>query len=157
MNRRIYQGVAAFALASVLVGPAVLKAASKQISGTGVQVASCNALTSDFTIDMSGDLDGCWYTSILDSTLEPSGVYHETGTESFVGCLREGSRVVGCGTFHTVYHFNAKYTPDFAEIHGRCEHKIVSGTGVFSGGGRIDMKDDVVNAIFDYRGHIVLP
>ncbi len=43
------------------------------------------------------------------------------------------------------------------EIHGRCEHRIVGGTGDFAGKkGVILFKDDVVNLKFDYRGHISL-
>ena len=62
-----------------------------------------------------------------------------------------------CGTFETTYTFTAKYVDDtFAEeIHGRCQHPIVGGTGDFAGKkGVILFKDDVVNLKFDYRGHI---
>ena len=64
-----------------------------------------------------------------------------------------------CGTFETTYTFTAKYVDDtFAqEIHGRCHHPIVAGTGDFAGiKGVIDFKDDVVNLKFDYKGHISL-
>ena len=46
-----------------------------------------------------------------------------------------------------------------AEIRGRCEHPFVvgSGTGGFKGAtGRVDMKDDVVNGVALFRGHIKL-
>jgi hypothetical protein len=79
----------------------------------------------------------------------------EQGTELFVGCLNG----TACGTFETTYTFTAKYTDDtFAEeIHGRCEHSIVGGTGDFAGAkGVITFKDDVVNLKFDYRGQIQL-
>ena len=43
------------------------------------------------------------------------------------------------------------------EIHGRCEHRIVGGTGDFATAkGVILFKDDVVNLKFDYRGPISL-
>jgi hypothetical protein len=43
------------------------------------------------------------------------------------------------------------------EIHGRCHHPIVSGTGSFAGvKGLLNFKDDVVNLKFDYKGHISL-
>ena len=158
MRTHIFQGLVAVLLAaSLLMTPiGVVQAANTQLSGQGVQVGSCGGRSSDFTIEMSGSLQGCWYTTILDSTLTPSGTYHESGTEVFVGCLRDGSRI-RCGTFDTTYNFNGKFDENFAEIFGRCEHKIVSGTGPFSGGGRIDFKDDVANTIFDYRGHIAVP
>lgn len=106
-------------------------------------------------IAMSGSLDGCWYTYVSASRFNPSGTYVEQGTELFVGCL-DG---MACGTFETVYTFTGKYTDDtFAEeIHGRCEHRIVGGTGDFAGAkGVINFKDDVVNLVFDYRGPISL-
>jgi hypothetical protein len=94
------------------------------------------------------------YTYVSASKLNPSGTYIEQGTEIFVGCM--GTR---CGTFETTYTFTAKYVDDtFAEeIHGRCHHPIVGGTGDFAGAkGVINFKDDVVNLKFDYRGHITL-
>jgi hypothetical protein len=43
------------------------------------------------------------------------------------------------------------------EIHGRCHHPIVGGTGDFAGAkGVINFKDDVVNLKFDYKGHVSL-
>ena len=43
------------------------------------------------------------------------------------------------------------------EIHGRCEHRIVGGTGDFaSEKGVLLFKDDVVNLKFEYRGQISL-
>ena len=101
-----------------------------------------------------GSLDGCWYTYVSTSKFNPSGTYIEQGTEIFVGCM--GTR---CGTFETTYTFTAKYVDDtFAEeIHGRCHHPIVGGTGRFAGvKGVILFKDDVVNLKFNYRGHISL-
>ena len=40
-----------------------------------------------------------------------------------------------------VAEFTAKYAVDGAEIHGRCEHPIVSGTGDFEGAtGRVESR-----------------
>ena len=75
--------------------------------------------------------------------------------EIFVGCLNGTT----CGTFETTYTFTGKYVDvTFAqEIHGRCEHSIVGGTGGFAGAkGVLTFKDDVVNLNFAYRGHISL-
>ena len=106
-------------------------------------------------IDLTGSLDGCWYTYVSASKLNPSGTYIEQGTELFVGCLNGTT----CGTFETTYTFTGKYTDDTfsEEIHGRCEHAVVDGTGDFAGvKGAIKFKDDVVNLKFDIRGHISL-
>ena len=106
-------------------------------------------------IDLTGSLNGCWYTYVSKSQFNPSGTYLEQGTEIFVGCLNGTT----CGTFETTYTFTAKYVDDtFAqEIHGRCHHPIASGTEGFAGAkGVINFRDDVVNLKFDYRGHISL-
>jgi hypothetical protein len=151
--------VAASVLA-VLAMPA--SAGTTQVSGIAVfndecqpPVGSPPSDPGDYPpIELSGPLVGCWYTYVSASQFNPSGTYIEQGTEIFVGCLN-GS----CGTFETTYTFTAKYVDDtFAEeIHGRCHHPIVGGTGDFAGAkGVINFKDDVVNLKFDYRGHISL-
>jgi hypothetical protein len=103
-------------------------------------------------IELSGSLQGCWYTYVSESQFNRSGTYIERGTEIFVGCFNGL-----CGTIETTYTFTAKYVDDtFAEeIHGRCHHPIVNGTEGFEGAeGLVLFKDDVVNLKFDYRGHI---
>src|SRR5215211_1344868 len=114
----------------------------------------------DFTQVMTGSLDGCWYTNI-ETTKDngaPSGVYIESGKEIFVGSLNGGP----LGTFSTTYKFESKWDPDVStgsEVHGRCQHPIVegSGTGGFEGAtGRVDFKDIIEEGNFDYRGHISL-
>jgi hypothetical protein len=140
-----------------------------QISGVGTWDAAddCNGSPDAglFNMTMTGDLVGCWYTTLIEFSQEtPSGVYRERGTETFVGCLAGGTT---CGSFSTTYNFTAKYAVDCAgeidftiEIHGRCQHPIVSGsgTGGFAGiTGRVDFKDDVENGVAIYRGHIDLP
>ena len=147
---------------AVLAMPA--SAGTTQISGTGafddcVPPPSAGAPTNPPNfyppIKMAGDLVGCWYTNVpARSKFNPSGTYQEKGTELFVGCMGEA-----CGTFSTTYTFTGKYVDDtFAEeIHGRCQHPIVSGTGDFVGAkGVVLFKDDVVNLEFNYRGHISL-
>ena len=149
------------AVFAVLAMPA--NAGTTQLSSIGVFNDACQppigsppANLGDYPpIDLSGSLDGCWYTYVSASKFNPSGTYIEQGTELFVGCLNGTT----CGTFETTYTFTGKYTDDtFAEeIHGRCEHAVVDGTGDFAGAkGAIKFKDDVVNLKFDIRGHISL-
>ena len=137
-------------------------AGTTQVSGIGVFNNACQppvgsppANPGDYPpINLSGSLVGCWYTYVSASRINPSGTYIEQGSEIFVGC--QGT---ACGTFETTYTFTAKYVDDtFAEeIHGRCHHPIVDGTGDFAGAkGSINFKDDVVNLKFDYKGHISL-
>jgi hypothetical protein len=133
------------------------------VSGIGVFNTECQppvgsppADLGDYpAIDLTGSLNGCWYTYVSKSQFNPSGTYLEQGTEIFVGCLNG----LACGTFETIYTFTAKYVDDtFAEeIHGRCEHRIVGGTEDFAGvKGVLLFKDDVVNLNFEYRGPISL-
>ena len=151
------------AVASVLAVLAMpASAGTTQVSGTAVFNNECQPPVGsppvdlgDYPpIDLTGSLHGCWYTYVSSSQFNRSGTYQEKGTEIFVGCLNGM-----CGTFETIYTFTAKYVDEtFAEeIHGRCEHRIVGGTGDFAGAkGVILFKDDVVNLKFDYRGHISL-
>lgn len=156
--KRILTGTAAASLAALAAIVTAYAAGNTQISGQGVAYsgADCDEIPSQFTMKISGDLVGCWYThgwEVVQNT--PSGVYAERGTERFIGCLADG---VTCGTFDTSYKFTAKYAPDGSEIHGRCEHPITFGTGDFAGiTGRLDFKDDVASGIVYYRGHIKLP
>ena len=152
--------VLALAAAAALSGAVVSAGSAKntQVSGSGVFDAAgdCTEIPSMFTMQISGDLVGCWYThgwEVVQDT--PSGVYAERGTERFIGCLADGTT---CGTFDTEYKFTAKYAPDGSEIHGRCQHPITFGSGDFAGiTGRIDFKDDVTTGIVYYRGHVKLP
>jgi hypothetical protein len=142
--------------------------ATNRISGIGSFDIGCPAAPpagyEDFDdyppIVMTGSLEGCWYTKVVTAMDNgaPSGVYIETGEEVFVGRLDGGPM----GTFATTYKFQSKWDPDVStgsEVHGRCEHPIVagSGTGGLEGAtGRVDFKDDVVNGEYIYRGHIKL-
>ena len=151
---------AAAALALVLGAAPASAGGNTQISGVGVFVstAECSELPSPYypPINMAGGLVGCWYTDtveVLHSTA--NGAYQERGTETFIGCLSDGTT---CGTFSTTYKFTAKYRVDGSEIFGRCEHPFVSGTGDFEGiTGRVNFVDDVQTGEFNYKGHIKLP
>ena len=143
-------------------------AATNQISGVAVldTTGKCGPPPKgyeefiDFTQVMTGSLAGCWYTNIetQKDNGAPSGVYIESGKEIFVGTLNRGPK----GTFTTTYQFESKWDPDVStgsEVHGRCQHPIVagSGTGGFEGAsGRADFKDEVTTGRFFYRGHITL-
>ena len=147
------------AVGLVAVGiSAVVAGGTSQLRGTGTISldGDCDDLSSPFPpIELQGDLVGCVYTTSFEVVQEtPSGVYQERGTETFIGCLSNGTT---CGTFNMTYKFTGKFAPDGSTIHGRCQHPIVSGTGDFAGAtGRLDFKDDVENAVFYYRGHIRL-
>ena len=162
MRAAIFAGL--FVALSLVAAPAN---AANQISGTAELIPTPNAQCPnepsypDYSaIDMDGSLDGCWYTKILTPIpfeTTPSGVYLESGEEKFVGSLNGVQ-----GTFTTTYKFEAKLdTVTGLEIKGRCQHKIVagSGTGGFAGAsGRVDFKDiiDGTTVTYEYRGHISL-
>ena len=148
-------------LGTGLMAPASA-AGTTQIGGDAVfDTTVCNSPPAGFTsyegLRLTGSLEGCLYTGIVDSQFTPSGGYIETGHEVFVGSLNGGED----GTFTTNYRFQGKYEADFTvEIHGRCQHPIAadSGTDGFEGAtGRLDFKDisgDTVTYV--YRGHIKL-
>ena len=136
-------------------------AATDHISGVGIldTAGECGPPPSgyedfdDFTMVITGDLDGCWYTRVGSTKTTPSGVYLESGEEVFVGSLNGGPE----GTFATTYKFESKWDTDGSEIRGRCQHPMVtgSGTGGFDGAtGRVDFKDEVSTGQYLYRGHI---
>jgi hypothetical protein len=112
---------------------------------------------------MTGGLIGCWYVDTFVLTgAQPSGTIQASGTEHFVGCLDlggDGTCGVGdpAGTFSTTFTFTAKYDAAGNEIHGRCHHPIISGTGGFAGvTGVIEFTDDVTTGTSDYTGTIGL-
>jgi hypothetical protein len=114
-----------------------------------------------FSNVMTGSLIGCWYTDTFNETAStPSGVIHASGAEHFVGCLDAGG-ASACGTsdpsgsLALTFKFEGKFDAAGNEIWGRCQHKIVSGTGGFAGAtGRIHFTDNVTNGTSNYRGHI---
>ena len=154
-------------LASLLLAlPAPAHAANHQLTGTASfnppppPGTPCPAPPSAYhsypPLVMRGSLHGCWYTHIETARTTQGGVYLESGTELFVGRLDGGP----AGMFTTTYKFEAKLNADLAEVRGRCQHKIVSGsgTGGFAGAtGRVDFKDIIGDPItYVYRGHISL-
>ena len=161
-----------FVMALLLVHPMAGDAATRldkpklsQISGDAyydaVQCPAPPPGYADFTsypgLVMTGSLEGCLYTKVITSKETPSGVYLETGEEVVIGSLDGGP----VGTFATTYKFEGKYDPQTGvQLHGRCQHPIVkgSGTGGFEGAkGRLDFKDIIGDPVtYVYRGHISL-
>jgi hypothetical protein len=154
-------------LASLLLAlPAPSRVANHQLTGTAFFTPSpdtdtpcpkaSSAYESYLPLVMTVSLDGCWYTHIETARTTRGSVYLESGMELFVGRLDGGK----AGTFTTTYKFEAKLNADGAEVRGRCQHPIVSGsgTGGFAGAtGRVDFKDIIGDPItYVYRGHISL-
>ena len=151
--------LAVVAATALVVVVATAMAGTTHVSGSGVYNAACDPPVGTAPadpgnyppLDLVGSLDGCWYTYVSDSKVNPSGTYQETGTELFVGCLNGTT----CGQFTTTYTFTGKFTESGAEIHGRCQHPVTGTTGGFAGmSGVIQFKDDVDTGIFYYRGNI---
>ena len=118
-----------FVALSLVAAPAN---AANQISGEAQLIPSSAPLSRcpvesgypDYSaIEMTGSLEGCWYTKILTPIpfeTTPSGVYLESGEEKFVGSLNGGPQ----GTFTTTYKFEAKLdTVTGLEIKGRCRQR----------------------------------
>ena len=91
----------------------------------------------------------------------PEGSY----PQKFLKPIETGStpkRSSNVGTFATNYKFESKWDPDIttgAELKGRCQHPIATGSGTdgFTGAtGRVDFKDEVSTGRYLYRGHIKL-
>jgi hypothetical protein len=155
-----------FVTVSAVAATPVRAAGNTQFSGVGVFVstAECPDRPSPYypPLKMAGgpegglSLVGCWYTDTLEVVHDPSnGTYQERGTETFVGCLSDGTT---CGTFSTTYKFTAKLAADGSEIHGHCEHPLVSGTGDFAGiTGQVNIRDNVQAGEYPYIGHFQLP
>lgn len=146
-------------VASVAAAPASAMG-NTQISGVGVftSTTECPADSPNVypPIKMTGGLVGCWYTDKVEVVLTTvSGAYQERGTETFIGCLSDGTT---CGTFSTTYKFTARYAPNGSELHGHCEHPFAIGTGDFAGIlGQVNFKDNVQTGEFFYAGHYKLP
>lgn len=159
--------VAATALA--LVGASSSSAGTMQVSG----IQSVPAGPGDPCFDpdavasyaMEGSLVGCWHTDTFNvrGDGQPSGTLQATGQEHFVGCLDlDGDHACGSDEPHGTLLFNYQFTGKFdvvtfEEIHGRCWHPIVAGTGGFAGAsGVITFHDDVATGTAPYGGHITL-
>ena len=125
---------------------------------------ACGSTTGDGTdgiYAMTGDLLGCWYTDTFVVTGQsPGGGLRASGTEHFVGCLNtNGNRTCDAdepsGTLSTTFTFTGKFAPTGAEIHGRCHHPIVEGTGGFEGAsGVLSFKDIPSEGRFPYHGNL---
>jgi hypothetical protein len=144
------------------IGPATTAFAAGgtlQVSGVLIpdQDGSCHEdPASQYTLDATGNLQGCWYFESLDPAGgTPSGAFRGSGTERFIGCL-DGNQDK-CGSFVSTFTTTAKYdTASGTEEHGRCNHEIVGGEGYFAGAsGVINMHDDPNGCIY-YKGHITL-
>jgi hypothetical protein len=107
---------------------------------------------------MIGSLDGCWVIDSFETKSDPDkSTFRATGTEHFTGWL--GSTH---GTFYTTYSYTAKTDgpwPTSAEIHGRCHHPIIGGTGGFEGASGVLSFHDVVDVsppYYPYAGNVHL-
>ena len=161
MSMRLSALVALVAV-TLLVAAPVSAAGAGQVAGSQTPVATCDGDASTLgTYVMDGSLIGCWYADSFDVVREhPSGTVQITGTEHFDGCLDLGGDG-SCsgdpeGTLSFSIQFSGKFDlVTFAEIRGRCQHPIVSGTGGFAtASGIITFKDDVTTGIASYRGNI---
>ena len=171
-------------LAAATVGLVVPASAegAEQIGGSAYVVAVSDGVNPAWTDDcpepegyedfsfltielVEGNLQGCWYTLVEEYSFSPNVdaspvVYQERGREVFVGELYDDAgNLMGEGTFETTYKFTGQYEDAslFVELHGRCQHPIVdgTGTGVFAGAsGRVDFKDNVDTGELTYRGHL---
>jgi len=154
-----------FGLAAVIAVGAVQSAAGAGATVVrGDQFAgpnNCPNAQAD-TYRMAGDLIGCWYTDTANVDLvNPAGVVKVSGTEHFVGCL-DANHNGSCssdenGEFRTTFTFTSKYAATGDEIHGRCHHPIVGGSGVFEhASGELSFTDIPSEGRFPYHGPIHL-
>ena len=147
----------ALLLAIVPAATASAAGGTTQVSGVLIpdQDGSCHEdPASQYTLDATGNLDGCWYFESMDvAGSTPSGASRGSGNERFIGCL-DGNKDQ-CGSFVSTFTTTAKFD-GATEEHGRCNHKIVSGEGFFAHAtGVINMHDDPNGCIY-YKGHITL-
>jgi hypothetical protein len=163
MKRFAHLLVMIVTLLALIIPSSALAAGATQFSGVAYWPTNDECHDSQgegysYRVLMTGDLEGCHYTFVLNWTCSPGGGYNETGEEVFVGRYNGQP-----GTFKTTYRFTAKLGNCDAtqEIAGRCQHPMVAGegTGVFEGmTGRLDMRDIVVPGVggvaFPYRGHL---
>lgn len=163
--KRLLAGLAVATMMLLVARPAA--AGTSQVSGNQTPVPPGHACiagnpSSLATYTMDGSLIGCWYTDDIIFREQPSGTTQATGHEHFVGCLdlgRDGSCTGDpSGTLSFSFQFSGKFDPvTLAEIRGRCQHPVVSGTDGFADArGVITFKDDVATGIAAYRGNISL-
>ena len=152
------------ALVAVVAAQAAAGAGATVVRGDQLLAGASNCPAADaFTYRMAGGLVGCWYTDsgeVRNAT--PSGVVIVSGTEHFVGCLNtNGNQTCDpgepTGTFNTTYTFSSKYAASGDEIHGRCHHPIIGGTGGFArASGELSFTDIPSEGRFPYHGPINL-
>ena len=158
--RRLGRRVALALAVVVLITSAVPALASAAGNGAtivrGVQQAAGTCANRGYA--MTGALVGCWWIDTFETRSDPGKTtFVARGTEHFTGCLGPV-----CGTFYTTYSFSAKTDgpwPTSAEIHGRCHHPVVGGTGGFAGAsGEISFHDvvDVNPPYYPYWGSVHL-
>jgi len=142
-------------LASLLL-PGVATAAgigATVVTGTQLAYGTCGANRDGY--QMTGDLVGCWWITEFESTTDASKHnVRATGTELFIGSLGSLS-----GSFTTTFGYTAKMDGPWvssAEIHGRCHHPVVAGTGDFAGiSGELNFTDVNVNPpSYPYWGNL---
>ncbi len=112
----------------------------------------------------SGSLVGCIYGVVEEATFNAGGQFLRRASETFVGCFEDR-----CGSFQLDATITSRWVngEPFVgdQVNGRCQHKIVrgSGTGDFEGvNGRLDFKDilerdadgNLLAISFDYKGHL---
>ena len=152
--------------AFVLVAATAASAGTTQVSGVQsapVSGGPCFDRRAFASYAMEGSLVGCWQTDTFEvrGDGQPSGTLQATGREHFVGCVDlNGDHVCGGGDPRGMLTFTYTFTGKFdtlAEIHGRCHHVVVAGTGAFAGAsGVISFHDDVATGTAPYRGHVTL-
>jgi hypothetical protein len=153
LRRSIVSRLAMLTIALVTSGVATAEGTT-QVAGiqTPVVAGPCWDPAALASYAMDGDLSGCWYTDQLTCQLNPSGTVQCSGNEHFVGSIGGKS-----GTLYLAIDFSGKYEgpPTYAEIHGRCHHPIVAGTGDFAAAtGVLDFTDDVATGLSFYTGHV---
>lgn len=137
-------------LALVWVLPA--GAASTQITGEQGLIDPATGMS-----DVSGGLDGLWYTSFQCHATPAGERWPCSGTELFVGCLNtNGDDDCDAGEPLGTLVLEFEYTGSPVG-NGRCHHTIVDGGGGFVGAsGVITMKDrpTASGLVTTYKGHI---
>lgn len=144
--------------AMLLVPAAPASASTAQVTGLASFVDECGGQTSLFTLELTGDIEGCVYTTHYQGRVV-DGLYTEKGTEHVVACLDiDGEET--CGSFDTTYRFFAEFDDTGAQTAGGCVHPIVEGSGTdgLEGvTGRLHFIDDVETGTAAYRATITLP
>lgn len=163
MVKKLIALVTPIAVALLVAAPANA-ARAEQVAGNQTPVEICDGDSSALgTYVMDGSLIGCWFSDSFDVVREhASGNVQITGTEHFDGCWDLGGDGSCSGDPEGTLSFSFQFSGKFdlvtsAEIRGRCQHPIVSGTdGFATASGVITFKDDVTTGIAPYRGSIRL-